>query len=73
MVKGAQSFNRTRFCVMVRFERMLCTVITGAMPSEVDKNIIPQINFLIVDETVEHLFDVVTRQRQGITRGDLQS
>ncbi len=40
-------------------------------PSEVDKNTIPRINFLIVDETVEHSYEVVARRRQGITGGGI--
>ncbi len=44
---------------------MLRTVVAGAIPSEIDTNIIPRITFLIADETVEHSYDVVARRRQG--------
>ncbi|PBK72059.1 hypothetical protein ARMSODRAFT_972751 [Armillaria solidipes] len=39
-------------------------IIAGAVPSEVDKNIVPRIDFLIVDETIEHLYDMVATRRK---------
>ncbi len=47
---------------------MLCIVVAGTMLSKVDKNIVLWINFLTVDKTVEHSYNVVTRRHQRITR-----
>ncbi len=68
MVKGAQSFDGTGFCVAFRFEKMLHAVIAGAMPRVVDHNIIALLNFRFGNETVEHTYDVGAGRCQVIVR-----